>query len=803
MSRPGITAAAFALNAGEPIDVRTVLHVDATPDDHGRRVLISTEPLEPSERGFELARLALEIVRERLAAASEVPPAVALIRAFEAANAALLDENRPLAGCRWDRRVYIGATAAIVSGRTLTIAQVPATQALVVQDHQLYAFPDLTSWCADYRPPTEQQEPDPLGYRAGTRPWLYHTITVPGDLVVLCSSALARYLARDATAGVAPDPEVLLQGDVDAALEHLAAVVVAHDLDDAFAASVVVERPRGSTGGLDAMRDGVERLRTAWSPAKPRMTVPSLVRSRSGSRPIGASGYQLASRVGAVGRQSWSGIGIAVNPPTPARNAWPALANHRNVAPLPSADAAPQPTRRSVAPPRGGRWRQIVATVTRQPAPRPPRSSRGMARSRGLVAPGAASVQRYTPRSSSVPAEWRANLPRGPKVHVPTRLMTVVLLGFLVFGGSGLAFERHQDRLARLDAALSVVDGQLRTASTDSARAPDALLRAQTALSEAGAAGATGELILARQYAIDVTLSKHLGAGRLTDPVWLGNLPAAFADRPVQLVRAGQEILVICGGLYQLDAAGQHLVQLLVPGEIIDGEPAGELRAAAGDAGGIFVSDGVALYSRDPQGRWQRRPLGLDAGQTAWPAMPAATFQGSFYGLTAEGRLVKFAADALDAPPISWVDPTDYPELATARDLVIDGRVHLLLADGRVLTFLRGTLEATLTPNISPPMTAPVAFDGGSDTSFLYVVDAGTAVGSTTGRIVRLADDGSAWQILPPIPTASDATSGALATILANARDLVVDEAAGHVYIVTDRSLWRATLPMPPTPSSL
>ena len=162
MRRPAITAAAFALTAGVPADAHGVLHVDPVPDPDGRRLLISVEPLEPGARGFELAALALAAIRDGVAAAGQAPPTVALTRAFEAANAALLAENRPLAGCRWERRVYVGATAAVIAGRTLTIAQVPATQAIVVQDRQLYAFPDLASWCPDYVPLTDQPEPDPL-----------------------------------------------------------------------------------------------------------------------------------------------------------------------------------------------------------------------------------------------------------------------------------------------------------------------------------------------------------------------------------------------------------------------------------------------------------------------------------------------------------------------------------------------------------------------------------------------------------------------------------------------------------------
>jgi len=247
------------------------------------------------------------------------------------------------------------------------------------------------------------------------------------------------------------------------------------------------------------------------------------------------------------------------------------------------------------------------------------------------------------------------------------------------------------------------------------------------------------------------------------------------------------------GGLYQVDAKHGRLVRLLAPGDSVQDGIVGELDAAATDGPGLIATDGMAAYERDGAGRWTRRPLGLDDGETPWPPMPVAAFQGSLYALATEtGRVLKFPAENLAAPPLTWVGAGDYPELTDARDLVIDGRVHVLLADGRVLTFYRGGLQATLTPDLDPPLAEPVALAGGPDTNFLYLVDAGAEIGMTTGRLVRLDGSGGTLQFLPPIPT----TEGdAAAHALANVRDLVVDEAAGIVYFVTDRDLWRATLP--------
>ena len=311
MSRPAITAEAFALTAGEPSDIRHLVHVDPVPGAAGRRLLVSVEPLEPSARGLELAALALATLREAFAGATDLPPAQALTRAFAVANDALMAENRPLTGCCWQRRVHVGATAVAIDGRHVTIAQVPPTQALILQDRRLYAFPDLASWRSDYVPVSDQPEPEALGYREGTQPCLFRTVAAPGDLIFFCSSTLARILGRDATAVAMLSGESVLRGDLGTALERLGGIAAAQELDDVHVAGIAIGRVSGGRGRLPA--PSRHWLGTGWSAVAPRL--PALNAPQAGQvRSIGVNGVNSA-RVSAVGRRGWTGVGVPLDQP--------------------------------------------------------------------------------------------------------------------------------------------------------------------------------------------------------------------------------------------------------------------------------------------------------------------------------------------------------------------------------------------------------------------------------------------------------------------------------------------------------
>src|SRR3712207_76754 len=160
MGRASVTAVGFALAEGSAADTAGVASVAPVPDRFGRVLLACVEPSELSPRGMELAAVALGTIRETFAETAGTS-AEALAAAFAAANAAVLVQNRPLATGRWQRRICVGATAVALAGREVVVAQASPSQAILVQDGQVYDFPNIASWRGDYAPDAAVVESHP------------------------------------------------------------------------------------------------------------------------------------------------------------------------------------------------------------------------------------------------------------------------------------------------------------------------------------------------------------------------------------------------------------------------------------------------------------------------------------------------------------------------------------------------------------------------------------------------------------------------------------------------------------------
>src|ERR671914_775198 len=196
MGRASVTAVGFALAGGSAADTAHVAHVASVPDQFWRVMLSCVEPIELSPRGMELAGVALRALRETFAATAGTP-AEALVAAFAAANVAVIAENRPLATGRWERRICVGATAVALAGREIVVAQASPSQAILVQDGQVYAFPDVASWRGDYAPNEPVLESHPLGFGEDEMPRFYHSEAAPGDLIVLSATSVGRAPVQD------------------------------------------------------------------------------------------------------------------------------------------------------------------------------------------------------------------------------------------------------------------------------------------------------------------------------------------------------------------------------------------------------------------------------------------------------------------------------------------------------------------------------------------------------------------------------------------------------------------------------
>ena len=791
MAASPLTASAFALTAGRAADPRALFAVE--PISPTRTAIVAVESLDPSPRGVELAMLGRETMLEALRRAPTVEPALALGRAYAAANAHLLVENRPSAGALWERRSHVGATAVVVEGASVTLGQVPPGQALVVQDGACFAFPDLRTWEPDYAPDQPTAEPDPLGFGETIRPSLFRTVAAPGDLIVLCSAEVGRLLSRQSRRERAAREATLAAGDPDRVLDLLERLVVAGDLADATAAVIAVggERAAARAGGIRRLSFPIRRAAD-----------PGPAPARSEEVPAPCAGERTAAKAPAAANP-------AAAPARPARPGTPRPAPARETAP----DAPGGRARRPVAAPGvpGGRPAAGALVAPREPLPRRvafrvvlPDSLRlgllataeavmprrrlaplpAAARPQSLAAPGAGSIQRHR-EHGGLPAEWYANLPRGFDVPISRPWLAVSLAVLLAVSGARYVVDRERGAASATEAAVVRLDDALAAAA---ARGPDPVGRvvaAQAAYDRAVAAGATTTQLASRAATLDLERAATLGALPVGRVQALGALPTDVGATPRLLVD-GDTVFVLGDALYSIDATSPTLVRLLAPGDSVQGQAVGPLRLGGADRSGVVVGDGTSAFERSNVGIWQRAELGTSDGIDVATA-PFGEFDGALYTVDPARGILKLPTQAGEAPLV-WASVDRYPDLAAARDLAVDGSVRVLLDDGRLMTFYQHVARSTVLPEVTPPLEQPAFLARAAGSTAVYVVDPATAIGTGRGRIVRVAADGSVRQIVLP-------TSGAVGSLLAKASSVAVDERAGTVYLLADGQLWRFEVP--------
>jgi hypothetical protein len=318
---------------------------------------------------------------------------------------------------------------------------------------------------------------------------------------------------------------------------------------------------------------------------------------------------------------------------------------------------------------------------------------------------------------------------------------------------------------------------------------------AEAAVAEARDAGATGEALVRREQELARVRDDVWDILRLADVTRVGSLPVDAGEESVRLALAGETLYLAAGSLYELDAEQARLVTLLARGDAVSGGTAGDIRDVSIDGGHLVVADGGATYVRDELGQWQRRPLAVAEVDGLRPDAPVIAWGDAAYGLSRDGDLIRFDQTPNSSRADIWAAVEDVPDLENARDFAIDGRIHVLIEDGRTLTFSRGALTGTVAPFVVPAL-ADVAFL--ADAPFandFYIVDHNGAIGENVGRIVRADASGEARQYLTPAPVPGDLEGHASAVTLAHAEDLAIDELSRVVYWVSDGEIWRATMP--------
>jgi hypothetical protein len=712
MRRPSVTAAGFALIDGQAADPDGIISIDHAPDRWGRVMLACVEPVELSNRGLELAAVALRTLRQTFAT-TPGPAAEALLAAFAAANGSLLAENRVLSDGWWDRRICVGATAVVLQGREVFVAQAAPSQAILIQDQRVYAFPEVASWRGDYVPDAIVPESLPLGLAEDPATQTFQSVAAPGDLIALCSTTLGQQLARDDDAFQALFNASLVTDDLEGSVDRLERLIVRKGIVSSFAVVATISR-LGASQQFLSIRSRTHR------------------NVRSGSGAAGAHDRVRAPR------------GVVAQ------------------------DAA-------------------IAVVERLSKARPAPAAGHTARKDIEAALGAQSVRRYR-SSGGIPIEVRANLPRGPVVHVPSRVLAISVALLMAAGGAGATVNLQNEREARAHAALAVVDRSLQEAATNPLVATSMVTQADQALAEARASGANPALVSQYARTISAVRDNAWNMRRVHDVQMLGSIPAVGAGTPVRLALSGDTLYVAAGDLYELHPGEKRLLLLLAQGTDINGTRVGKLRSVSIDGGAVIASDGTATYVRDNQGVWQRRQLAIDEVVGVSDTLPIVSWGDAAYGVSWEGDIVRFFENSAGPQAEVWAASDLNPDLLEVTDFVIDGKIHLLLRDGRILTFSRGQMESTVAPFVTPRLAAPQALGQAPLASQRYVVDGDAVVGENQGRFILVDQSGNTTQYLTP----EDATVG---DALANVDEVAVDELSGTVFWIADGVIWQARLP--------
>lgn len=274
---------------------------------------------------------------------------------------------------------------------------------------------------------------------------------------------------------------------------------------------------------------------------------------------------------------------------------------------------------------------------------------------------------------------------------------------------------------------------------------------------------------------------------------------------PRQLVVHGQMIFVLdaaAGWVVQLtlNPAGDGVLEQDVPPPLVHtGQEIGDRQVGKlvditwMDSGGerqtsslVVLEEDGALTSYDPA--WGDAEGGRNLSRSLLGTPPTGassavdSFQGRLYILdTSAGQVWRYEprGDTYPDQPDRYFVTSPPKPMGEALDVVIDGNVYLLYADGTILKFRQGENQPFETSGAPDGIGQAVAFavDRDSRSGTVYVAD------RANSRVIELKSDGTFH--------AQFHAAGVIDELEA----LAVDETAGRLYVLSGGRLYTASLP--------
>ncbi len=405
--------------------------------------------------------------------------------------------------------------------------------------------------------------------------------------------------------------------------------------------------------------------------------------------------------------------------------------------------------------------------------------------------PALDSLHRYRSASGdSFSRIARRRLPRGR----PSAWVFVAILLALILAGSSFAYlysnrpqgvELPDPDIAQQSATLSAA-----LAGSDPLAIESALPAAERAL----AIGKQADLPAAQLALLETEILQAQdqinGVLRLSDAQLVGRLPASLAGHDPQLAEVAGVLFLLDPSAYQIDMGTMSMLEMpFSPDSSIRTFSA---QSSADDVAGIVASDGSRLVLMGFDG------TANEIGVTTWPqgVDPSdglfSGFQNRLYLFDQESGEI-YVADGQDNIAYRWLADTESPLPSGALGMEIGGAIHVVYADGRLVSLSSGEVYDRQDLGKSSSEFEVLAVDSGEETGDLYFATLSDGVVSLD--VFDLTNSVSTPVLLPPFTV----DGIAMDELFENVSSLVVSETRGQIYWIADDAIWSAVLPEMPS----
>jgi hypothetical protein len=689
------------------------------------------------------------------------PVTTAVRQAISAANAHLREENRlmPIS-----QRRRAGLVCAVLRDDQVYLARVGPAKAYIAQGGQVTQFP------------VEAQERLPLGVSSGLDIQFSHSSLYAGDRLLLTGVSWTAGLPDGALAD-ALSAERAGAEQVMLALERRAG---SHPFS-----ALVVECP--SLAGPPAL------ISSRDLPSVPSSLQPSFpsVREEPAARPTTWERPALSTpEPGAEG----SSRSMRASSQVPARVAYPEDPLKRV-----------EPTRRPLS---GLSFDRVRLDQVRE-------GLRGVG---AVLGDGArALLMRVLPEPEVAPTRHRRRAARdtlenvplmaGIAIGIPLLVAFVVVTFYLQRGDS-------QQREARVDQAYQAVEAARQAGSADArTQWESALHAAEEALSVAP----EDQEILALRDQARAKLDELDGVMRpelveLWDYGAGGGRKVAVSRMQVYVLDAVQGQVTqhtldqsrqsVAGDQSSGTSSGAPLTRVAYQGQRVGENEIGELRDIIWlSAGGAWTADALLILTEDDELLQHSLAWGLswvpfDTREGPNDVRVLRPYDGKLYALDPAANQVwrlYYTGDGFGNAEGYFAAPA--PDLSTAVDMVVDGALYVLLADGQIYKFFGGEKQSYELNGLPQSLVRPIALvsEGDATSGALYVADADAQ------SIVALTKNGEfIYQIKAPVLSGGSLAGSALASLEA----LALDQESRTLYILASGRLYSSALPPLPEPSA-